>query len=351
MKNRVLHVMQGDKKFNLPLLEFILYDLKLDNHKFLIFDCDRNYKIPRHKNIITLSEPVVNNFFINLFKFYKHIISANVIFAHSAQLSYFFVFFPWKFKYVIWPIWGGNDLPSYDKPLTARAIVKNKIDNFFKRNIRFHASHIEEDSIYANKVLSTKATLIFSPVYLSNVSNRLKRSEDFLYKNGFTQKCVLVGNSTDPSNNHFSAFEKLYLSGLNPLNVISILSYGDFDDYKNNVIKNGIELFGSAFKPITHFMRLNDYLNLLDEVDFAIFNHDRQEGMGVTIQLLSLGKPVFFNPRSPAYCSFVRRGYKVFSIDDLQLFKQILGLDLGVNRDLLKVEYNLDCLKSFYKNI
>jgi hypothetical protein len=166
--------------------------------------------------------------------------------------------------------------------------------------------------------------LIFSPVYLSNVSNRLKRSEDFLYKNGFTQKCVLVGNSTDPSNNHFSAFEKLYLSGLNPLNVISILSYGDFDDYKNNVIKNGIELFGSAFKPITHFMRLNDYLNLLDEVDFAIFNHDRQEGMGVTIQLLSVGKPVFFNPRSPAYCSFVRRGYKVFSIDDLQLFKQIL---------------------------
>jgi dTDP-N-acetylfucosamine:lipid II N-acetylfucosaminyltransferase len=351
MKNRVLHVMQGDKKFNLPLLEYILYDLKLDNHKFLIFDCDRNYKISRNKNIIILSEPVFENFFINLFKFYKQIISANVIFAHSAQLSYFFVFFPWKFKCIIWPIWGGNDLPSENKLTTARGIIKNKIDNFFKRNVRFHATHIEEDSIYANKVLSSNAKFIFSPIYLSNVTIRLKTSENFLLKNGFKQKCVLVGNSNDPSNNHFSAFEKLSLSGLNPINVISILSYGNFEDYKINVIRKGIELFGSAFKPITHFMKLNEYLDLLDEVDFAIFNHDRQEGMGVAIQLLSLGKPVFFNPRSPAYCSFVRRGYKVFSIDDLQIFKQILVLDLSLNRDLLKVEYNLDCLNSFYRNI
>lgn len=343
--------MQGDKKFNLPLLEYILYDLKLDNHKFLIFECDRNYKIPGHKNIIALSDPVFKNFFKNIFKFYEQIMSADVIFAHSAQLSFFFVFFPWKFKCVIWPIWGGNDLPSQSKLFNAKGIIKNKIDNFFKRNIRFHATHVEEDSIYANKVLSTNATLIFSPVYLSNVPSRLKRSEDFLYRKGFTQKCVLVGNSTDPSNNHFGSFEKLSLSGLNPINVISILSYGDFEEYKNDVIKNGFELFGSCFKPTTHFLGLNEYLDLLDEVDFAIFNHERQEAMGVTIQLLSLAKPIFFNPRSPAYRSFVRRGYKVFSIDDLQLFKHTLDLDLGVNRELLQDEYNINRLISLYKRV
>lgn len=335
--------MFADKKFTLPLINYIIYDLKLNNHKFLVLNADSCCNI-KHKNVVIINLPLRHKLINKFFVFCNEVVKSKKIIAHAAPLSFFFILLPWKIKSIIWPIHGGIDIPNPNRPTTMIQLI----DKLYKKNIGFHASHIEEDSIYTNKVLSSNSKFLFSPIYLSNVISRLRDEDGFLFKGGFTNRVVLVGNSTDPSNNHLEAFNKLARSNLNPKYVLSILSYGIYKDYKIDSIKQGYEIFGTKFTPITEFLESNQYLKLLDEIDYAIFNHLRQEAMGVTIQLLSLGKPIFFNDKSPVFKSFKRRGYKVFCINDLNSFKDVKALDLSINRELLTKEYSIDALNSFY---
>lgn len=338
--------MVADKIFALPLVNFILNDLKLDNHRFLILNHDNIYQ-NKNDNVVLLTSPLRKNLLINVFRFCKEVLKSDKIIAHGAPLSFFFILLPWKHKSVIWPIHGGIDIPISNKSKT----ILECIDKKFKKRIGFHATHIEEDSIYTNKVLSSKAKFVYTPMYLSNTINILKDEDAFLFKGGFKNKLVLVGNSTDPSNNHLEAFHILNKSELKPNKVFSILSYGIYEDYKINVIEHGKRMFGTNFIPIIDFLDLNQYLKLLNEIDFVIFNHERQEAMGVTIQLLSLGKPIFFNEKSPVFKSLKRRGYHVFSLNEIGDFINLNNLDLRKNKELLHNEYSIGVLKTFYTQL
>lgn len=338
--------MIAEPKFTLPLLNYIIKDLQLSNHRFLIVNQDDCCQI-EHKNVVLLTHPLRFRLISNFIKFYKEIISADKIIAHAAPMSFFFIFIPWKLKHVIWVIHGGVDIPL------SRGFknLYQFINFIFKKNVGYHLSHIEEDSKYVNNLISSNAKFLYSPTYLSNVIKQLKDENQFLRRESFVERIVLVGNSSDPSNNHKEAFEKLLNSQLIPNSVVSILSYGIYDEYRVETIKLGYELFGKKFTPITDFMTIDTYLKLLDKVNLVVFNHKRQEAMGVTIQLLSLAKPIFFNPESPAYKSFTKRGYKVFSIDNLSDFRNIECVDLSINRQLLLNEYSIEVLNTFYRSL
>lgn len=98
-------------------------------------------------------------------------------------------------------------------------------------------------------------------------------------------------------------------------------------------------------------MSPQEYVQYLTKIDVAIFFHSTQEAMGVTIQLLSVGKPIYFNPLSPSYLSLKKRGYAVFNTFELCQNENLLNFDLSNNRLLLKKEYSLDVLNNFYKNL
>jgi dTDP-N-acetylfucosamine:lipid II N-acetylfucosaminyltransferase len=350
MKNKVLHVMVADNKFTLPLVNYILNDLKLNNHRFLIFESSVKCSFVS-KNIICVNYPNSFDLFKGFYPFCKEFLNADVVVSHGGQVSFYFIFFLNRLKKVIWLIHGGIDLPKMNKSKGLKQVIKRGIENLVKKNAGFYSTHIEEDSWIAKKILGSNSGFVYSPMYLSNVSEKLKEPKDFIYQEGFVSKTVLVGNSTDPHNNHLDSFNKIADSGLDPKLIVSILSYGVFKEYSEGVIREGFDLFGSKFKPIAEFLSIEAYLELLDSVDFVVFNHERQEAMGATIQLLSLAKPIFFNPKSPAYNSLKRRGYKVFSIDDLKNYREVKMLDLRVNHKLLKEQYNKQLLQTFYLNL
>jgi dTDP-N-acetylfucosamine:lipid II N-acetylfucosaminyltransferase len=338
--------MVPDKKFTIPLKNHILYEINAKNHFFLFLTFDKN--IEQEENVATILLPFRKFFFSNIKIFLKSISNIDFILTHAAPSLYLFLLAPNKVKKIIWVYHGGIDIP---KPFSLSFDILELINILVKKRIRFHTGHMIEDSNIINKNLRIKAKFLYNPAYLSNTWNRIKSCENFIYLKGFKNVRVLVGNSTDPHNNHIEAFEILNNSNLNPLKVCSLLSYGKYEQYKNVVIEVGTKHFGDKFLAITQFLELNKYLEIIDELDFIIFNHDRAEATGATIQLLSLAKPIFFNPISPAYQSLKRRGYIVFDIYELEKFRNIESVDLRKNRELLIKEYSIEVLNSFYKNL
>jgi hypothetical protein len=339
--------MVADEKFTLPLIKYLINDLRLKNHRFLIVDLNQNASLIKNENLVTLTCPLRYNLIGNFFKFILEVSKADKIITHGAPLSYFFILCPWVLSKVFWAIQGGIDIPN---TIISNSFAEN-INIKFKKRIRFHVSHIEEDSEFVNRTLGVQAKFIYSPTYLSNVTKSIKREAEFVYNKGFYSSNILVGNSNDPSNKHIQVFDLLMTCDLKPAAVYSILSYGIYSEYKKQIVEEGFKRFGKNFISVTEFMGLDEYIKLLDKIDYVIFNHERQEAMGATIQLMSLAKPIFFNPVSPAYISFKRRGYNVFSNQELRNFEKINSVDLRCNRDLLIRDYSIDNLNSFYINL
>lgn len=334
MKNRVLHVMIAEKKFVLSLVDFIINDLKLDNHKFLIFD--NGFEVHTiSDNVFIIKTPFKSDTIKNFFLFSKLINSTDKIILHNLSFLNLLFFFPYKWKNTSWVI-NGADL--YGRLIKSNhSIFKKIIIRLFDR----HITHIEGDSRLANEVFGSNAKFHYSPMYLSNVVSTISfKIKDDKNKN----YVLLVGNSLSKNNNHLEVLKKLQAYEKQIDKIICPLSYGNDLAYRNSVIDLGIKLFGERFHPLTEFMPRNEYEKLLDTIDIAIFDHWRQEAMGVTLSLLSLGKTVYMRSTTESFKSLVDRGFKVF--DNQILFSQgIKQQDVNENLGLLEKYYGMDTLK------
>jgi hypothetical protein len=101
---------------------------------------------------------------------------------------------------------------------------------------------------------------------------------------------VLVGNSATEPNNHLEAFKKL--KNIKNIEVYCPLSYGS-DYYREIVIAEGIKVFGKRFHPVIDFMKRNEYVGFINEMDVVFMYHNRSQAWGNIATSLTLGKPVF----------------------------------------------------------
>ena len=136
-------------------------------------------------------------------------------------------------------------------------------------------------------------------------------------KNVLNSKNILVGNSGEVSNNHLDVFLKLSKLNLHGKKIFVPLSYGSSEDYKNHIIKIGKELLGDHFFPITNFMSLDEYNEILLSCDTLIFNHIRQQGVGNIITLGYLGAKIYLNKKSPVFEYYKSEKITLFEINDL----------------------------------
>ncbi len=341
---KILHICYPDK-FTIPLYNHITYGLELENHKFLFVSKDLPDINLSAKNYFHLKEPNRRFFFRNIFIFLFEGLKARKIILHGAPLDYFFLLFPFLLKKTCWFIYGGMDLPikkiSYN--------WREKCHHIFLKSIPIHITHIEGDSEYANNFLGCKARFVYSPMYLSNtVSTDSFNSEGIHGKNKIS---VLVGNSTSPYNNHLEIFDLIK----NQKNIIEKLllplSYGMYDEYKQKIIKKGVELFEDKFVALEKFINIEDYKEMLKNIDVAIFNHKRQEAMGVTILLLGLGKIVYMNSETTSFTSFINRGFKIF--DNKNLIKESLlnPRSIEANQILVEEYYSVNVLNKCTKEL
>jgi dTDP-N-acetylfucosamine:lipid II N-acetylfucosaminyltransferase len=336
----ILHLMENNN-FTLSLKDFLIKHGSFSNHHFLILSQD-DVKFTVQTSV--LKTPMVKHFISNCKLFFKLCAKSEKIILHGSAMIYYLFLFPFFIKKVIWII-NGYELILLNKT----NVFYNKIAFSVLKKTKVHFTHIYEDSQIANKILRNNTSFIYSPSYLSNVVF-IDDFEEFNITSNKKLK-ILIGNSTDPSNNHIEIFNIIenHLDSIDK--IYCPLSYGEFYEYKKYIISEGEKRFGDKFIAITEFMSKEDYLSFLKIIDIAIFNHNRQQAMGVTLTLLSLGKIVYMKSGTSSFNSLLNRGFAIFDINSLSNNNIVTNYDLSINKTLLERYYSINMLVNSYLEI
>lgn len=134
--------------------------------------------------------------------------------------------------------------------------------------------------------------------YLIEYSNTLSSP-----KNQDLIKLVL-GNSSTPENNHFSALKEIKSAEEKTdkkFFITLVLSYGDTGKYKEILQDYARSLFGDRCFIFEQFLNPNDFLNFISLQDIAYMNHIRSQGFGAINLYLLHNVDVFIKDTNSSY--------------------------------------------------
>jgi dTDP-N-acetylfucosamine:lipid II N-acetylfucosaminyltransferase len=325
---KILHICSAEK-FIPAFIEFIRINFNWEQHSFIIWGGDIvNHTIRLDDSIVQLKSRK------QLFAVSSAMHQADKIIMHGLfnHNLIFLALQPWLLKKCYWFIWGGDLYCHKLRVRNFRSDVQETIRAFVIKRIGHFVTYIKGDYELAQKWYGVKGKYYKCLMYPSN----LYKEYEVPPKQGETVN-ILVGNSADPTNYHAEVFEKLRLYKDDNIQIYCPLSYGQAD-YAEGIVKLGTELFGSKFTPLLDFMPFEKYLELLGQIDIAVFAHERQQAMGNTITLLGLGKKVFTRKDVTPWFLFNGLGVKVFDVSEFELFS--MGEDVQ--------KRNQQCIKTHF---
>lgn len=167
---------------------------------------------------------------------------------------------------------------------------------------------------------------------------------------------ILLGNSATRTNQHIQALDSMSNYKDENIEILCPLSYGD-KEYAQIVIEYGRKIFGNKFKPILDYMSPEEYTKLLNSVQVAVFNHNRQQGTG-NIEILSyLGKKLFIRSDTTTWEHYVERDKcKFFDTKEIAnlsfiQFTTMSKEDIQVNYDYFRKIWDIDYIKSLWDDV
>ena len=308
MATRVLHIGSADK-FTVPLFGLLAKNFELKNHRLLCRVGTTPWPAECATSLLRKSGLAWS------LSFFSQGAKADKILIHGlfdARVIFLLFLQPWLLKKCYWIMWGGD---LYTDELDALSL-RWKITEFFRRPVirkmGYLITYVKGEVDLARSWYGATGEHVECLMYPSNIV-----TPGELPHKAHSGTTVLVGNSACTNNNHLDAFRRLRLLG-EDFQVACPLSYGPAD-YAQRVACEGTRLFGENFFPMTDFMALEQYLEFLGRVDIAVFNHQRQQGMGNVITLLGLGKKVYLNRGVTSWEFLNSLGIKVFDVEELSL--------------------------------
>lgn len=284
---KYLHIWPNDK-FTNAYIEFINKNFNNDEHLFLILGEGVGAKIKPFKNVVEI--PSVKKGMGKIFKEMRH---SKQIYLHSLftpRIIEILLMQPWLWKKCRWIVWGG-DLYQYRN---LRNTLKEKLYEAGRkvviRNFNYIVGLVKGDYILAKEWYKVKGKYLYAR-YISPISYDFLDSlpigieKDAIY--------IQIGNSGDPSNQHLEALNMLKQYSKENIKIFLPLSYGGTENYKNEVVKYGKEVFGDKFVPLIEFFPADEYAKYLSSIDIAVFNNNRQQALGNIFALLYLDKKVY----------------------------------------------------------
>jgi hypothetical protein len=235
---------------------------------------------------------------LELYRSEKIIIHGLFLFKRLAQLL---AHCPFLLGKTYWVMWGGDFYFPEHADRHKRTII---------RKMGHLLTYIPGDVQYVRQHYGATGEHIECLMYPSNiftpVSIPLKPA---------TSRRIQVGNSATATNHHEEVFGALTRFENASFEIICPLAYGD-RQYRDRIISLGRRLFGDRFVPIKNAVPLDEYRELLASIDIAIFDHNRQQGMGNIITHLGLGHKVYLRSDQSPWGMFEALGIEVHDIAD-----------------------------------
>lgn len=246
---------------------------------------------------------------------------------------------------VVWFFWGGDGFDTYKfdrllfQPKTARIRtveqafsrnwLRDLLDYYFNK-LRIPFKDVRPDNHIKLKVIKDKIDFIVPVVpgdydlflkYYPSKGRRLEWNylsiEQMMGANSdhvVNGSNILLGNSATKPNNHIEAIDILSKIDLSGRKVHVPLSYGE-QRYKQIVMAYGKKKLGASFSPLTDFLPLDRYNEILQSCGIVIMNHNRQQALGNIVASLWMGAKVFLNENSTVHGYLSGLGVKFFSIE------------------------------------
>jgi len=335
---KILHIMILDK-FIPPFIKFINKNFNSNEHIFVVIGK------PRSDYGMDLN---INNVFwldrrLKIIEFEKYLYKAEKIILHGLwdeRILKLLAVQPWLLKKSYWIMWGGDFyFPE----------IQSDLRKYIIKHIRNVITYVDGDVEYIKKYYKADTKRHYKCfMYLSNIFDESK------YKNCQKMKkdeiWILVGNSATDTNRHELVFDKLKRFKDDNIRLIVPLSYGD-DEYRKKIIKIGRREFSNKFYPIVEFLPYEQYINIIYNIDIAIFFHNRSQAMGNTIQILGLGKKLFLDRiNNPLYQFFRNLGVKVYDFET-EFNLNANEKELISNSEIIKKTFSREQLKLQLDNI
>lgn len=335
MNKKILHIAYLDK-FIPGFIELVRQHFASEPHTMITFGDIKKYPYMQSPSMINFST-------LKSIRVIFHLIAAmnrnDKIILHglfSSHLVILLCFMPWLHKKCIWVIWGGDLYYHKLAKKNSRYQLLEVFRKFLISRLGGFITYVDGDYHNAQQWYNASGKLYECIMYQSNIYSGAALSEDDLIQRevrDLTKVNLQIGNSSDPTNNHKQVFEILkQLDVQNEVGRIYCpLSYGN-PVYAAQIKQLGEAIFGDKFCPLMDFMPLAQYNQILDEVDIAIFAHNRQQAMGNIINLLGRGKTVYLRADTSSYALLTKLNIKVCSLDDLSLAVQTCEVAIANNQ-------------------
>lgn len=302
---KIVHIMIFEK-FIRSYIEFLDEHFDINVHRFFIVGKDYG-----KYNLDALPQTTIVDNIFSVLGFNAQLYTADKIILHglwNPKVIRLLNMQPWLIKKCYWMMWGG-DFYNYENEGSAKRKLIKKLRHFI--------SLFKGDFELVKEKYHTWGTLhecIAYPVQLFE--------NTVLPVNSHTTETIsiLVGNSADAANNHPEALQiiKDKLKEDTELNIICPLSYGS-DWIANHVAQLGTELFGNRFTALRQFVPFEQYNQLLNNTDIAVFNHRRQQAVGNVTSMLAKGKKVYMQPANVLFTYFKNLGIEVYDINEFNV--------------------------------
>lgn len=254
---------------------------------------------------------------------------------------------------VTWVIWGG-DLPlAQDNTLKRR--LKWKLVRLLAPRIDRIVTLDDGDRRRFEQFAGLRKVTFFSgrypnPISFSRIARAIRRENKTVR--------ILIGNSATASNQHITVFRALaHLKGPN-VEFIVPLGYGD-SAYKQEVLAEGRALLGDSFRPIERTIPIEEYIDILTNVNAAIFYMPRQQALSNIFGLIAIGRKLLLHPQSGVIENLKKTyGINLWSFDDFlagdRSLESLLAADeetLAHNRESIKKVYDHSTLLGYWNDI
>ncbi|MDO6783997.1 TDP-N-acetylfucosamine:lipid II N-acetylfucosaminyltransferase [Neptunomonas phycophila] len=316
MSKNILHVAKLNK-FIPPFVDFVADEMPavFPNQQFFFLGNSKKYPYKDRTNISHYGKGLISYFF-SIFALYCKMMRADRVVLHGLfdkRVIYCLFFQPWSLKKCYWVIWG-KDLYTYQDPKKGR---KWRRLEFFRRKVirdlGFLVTYVNGDVELARKWYGAKGKHLNCIMYTTNLFSEVMVPEKSNKKIN-----IQIGNSADPSNNHFDILDMLEPYKDENIAIYAPLSYGN-KKHAASVIEAGHNMFGDKFFPMLDFMPFEKYLAFLGDIDIAVFNHKRQQGMGNIISLLGMGKKVYFRSDVTSWEVLDSLGLNIYDVNSFSV--------------------------------